>query len=86
MIHNQDPKMLSHKCQVLSLSLPLIHENHCELSLTCVCSEVCLEVGALEVSLPAAGEVAHVVPPAGEVHLGGAAGSGGHVDRGGGQR
>lgn len=54
--------------------------------LTCVCSEVSLEVGALEVGLPTAGEGAHVVPAAGEVHLGGAAGPGGNIDRGGGQR
>lgn len=33
-------------------------------NLTCVCSQVSLEVGALEVRLPAAREVADVVPPA----------------------
>lgn len=31
--------------------------------LTCVCSEVSLEVRALEVRLPAAGEVADIVSP-----------------------
>jgi len=59
--------------------------------LTCVCPEVSLEVGALEVSLPAARKVAYIVPPAGEVQLGGRGGHGtagprGHVDRGRGQR
>ena len=58
----------------------------CVLSLTCVFSEVCLVVGALEVGLPAAREGADVVTAAGEVHLGGAAGSSGNIDGGRGQR
>lgn len=37
--------------------------------LTCVRAEVGFEVGAFEVGLPAAGEVADVVSPAGEVHF-----------------
>lgn len=40
---------------------------------TCVCAQVSLQVGTLEVRLFAAGEVADVVSPAGEVGLGGRA-------------
>lgn len=57
--------------------------------LTCVCAEVSLEVRALEVRLPAAGEVAHIVSPAGKVHLcgrGAAALPRRYVDRRRGQR
>lgn len=46
-----------------------LSHDHTSRAPTCVCAQVSLQVGALEVRLLAAREVADVVSPAGEVRL-----------------
>lgn len=52
---------------------------------TCVSSEVRLQMRALEVGLPAAREVADIIPATGEVHADDATLTRRHIERGGGQ-
>lgn len=62
---------------------PAPHARRLLLALTGVGAEVSLEVGAFEVGLPAAGGVADIVPPPGEVQRRGALGTGGGDEHGG---
>lgn len=76
------PRELIRACKFLIAAFPIAAERF----LSCMGSEMCLQVRTFKISFPTAWEIADIVAPAGKVDLCGAALPWGHVNRSGSQR